>query len=117
MLNEIPQWKYERDFNYEEGVTTNEGYRYDLWNNSFDAPVLLNDKQLNHFLANGYLQLDTQLPSGFHKKLFEKFNGIIGEDNDFNPGNNLLPVVPELNLVFDDQPYINQISVSRSCFY
>ena len=36
MLNEIPQWKYERDFNYEEGVTTNEGYRYDLWNNSFD---------------------------------------------------------------------------------
>ena len=48
MLNEIPQWKYERDFNYEEGVTTNEGYRYDLWNNSFDAPVLLNDKQLNH---------------------------------------------------------------------
>ena len=102
MLNEIPQWKYERDFNYEEGVTTNEGYRYDLWNNSFDAPVLLNDKQLNHFLANGYLQLDTQLPSEFHKKLFEKFNGIIGEDNDFNPGNNLLPVVPELNLVFED---------------
>ena len=73
MLNEIPQWKYERDFNYEEGVTTNEGYRYDLWNNSIDAPVLLNDKQLNHFLANGYLQLDTQLPSEFHKKLFEKF--------------------------------------------
>ena len=57
---------------------------------------------MNHFLANGYLQLDTQLPSEYHKKLFEKFNGIIGEDNDFNPGNNLLPVVPELNLVFDD---------------
>ena len=56
MLNETPQWKYERDFKYEEGVTSVEGHKYNLWNESFEDPILLNDKQMNHFLANGYLQ-------------------------------------------------------------
>ena len=102
MLNETPQWKYERDFKYEEGVTSVEGHKYNLWNESFEDPILLNDKQMNHFLANGYLQLNTKLPSEYHQNLFNKFNRIIGDDNDFNPGNNLLPIVPELNLVFDD---------------
>ena len=94
-------WKYQRDFSYKEGVST-EGLRYDLRNDRAEPPVLLSDQQMNHFLAHGWLQLDTKLPLNYHQSLFKKFNGIVGEDNDVNPGNNLLPVVPELNLVFDD---------------
>ena len=101
MEQKIPEWKYQRDFNFKEGVST-EGHRYDLRDNSEESPILLNDQQVNHFLATGWLQLDTQLPLAYHQSLFEKFKGIVGDDNDFNPGNNLLPVVPELNLVFDD---------------
>ena len=102
MQPNIPQWKYERDFNFKEGISSIEGTRYDLNVNENQDLVLLNDKQINHFLANGYLQLDTQLPFDYHQSMFDKFKEIIGEDNDFNPGNNLLPVVPEINLVFDD---------------
>ena len=94
-------WKYQRDFSFEEGVST-EGLRYDLVNDQAESPVLLSDQQINHFLAHGWLQLDTKLPLDYHQSLFEKFKGIVGDDNDFNPGNNLLPVVPELNLVFED---------------
>ncbi len=94
-------WKYQRDFSFEEGVST-EGLRYDLVNDQAETPVLLSDQQINHFLAHGWLQLDTKLPLDYHQSLFEKFKGIVGDDNDFNPGNNLLPVVPELNLVFED---------------
>ena len=94
-------WKYQRDFSYKEGVSTDR-LRYGLLNDQVESLDLLNDQQINHFLAHGWLQLDTKLPLDYHQSLFEKFKGIVGEDNDFNPGNNLLPVVPELNLVFDD---------------
>ena len=102
MQQNSPQWKYERDFNFKEGISSIEGTRYDLRDNQNEDLVLLNDTQINHFIANGYLQLDTQLPFDYHQSLFNKFKDIIGEDNDFNPGNNLLPIVPEMNLVFDD---------------
>ena len=102
MQQNSPQWKYERDFNFKEGISSIEGTRYDLRDNQKEDLVLLNDTQINHFIANGYLQLDTQLPFDYHQSLFNKFKDIIGEDNDFNPGNNLLPIVPEMNLVFDD---------------
>ena len=111
MEQQIPKWKYERSFNFNEGVSSIEGARYDLRDNEEKNHVLLNDLQINHFLANGYLQLDTQLPLDYHESLFKKFKNIIGKDNDFNPGNNLLPVVPELNLVFDD-PIIKGALVS-----
>ena len=82
MQPNIPQWKYERDFNFKEGISSIEGTRYDLNVNENQDLVLLNDKQINHFLANGYLQLDTQLPFDYHQSMFDKFKEIIGEDND-----------------------------------
>ena len=54
------------------------------------------------FIANGNLTLQPDLPAEFHREMFDRFAGLIGSDNDYNPGNNLLPVVPELQLVFDD---------------
>ncbi len=94
-----PEWRYKRQFDYGEGVATN-------WRRpnvlAETAPALLNDEQIRTFLANGFLHLQPTLPNAFHAEMFERFAGIIGEDNTENPGNNLLPVVPELQLLFDD---------------
>lgn len=94
-----PVWKYQRQFDYGEGVSTLE-HRPNLLTDP--EPKLLDDEQVREFLANGCLALQPALPEEFHRRTFERFVELIGEDNDHNPGNNLLPVVPELQLVFDD---------------
>jgi HEAT repeat protein len=66
------------------------------------APVLLTDAQMQRFIAHGYLLLQTQLPESFHRGIFERFDALIGAEAKLNPGNNLLPAVPELNRVFAD---------------
>ena len=94
-----PVWKYQRQFDYGEGVATPD-QRPSLLTDP--EPKLLTDEQVREFLANGHLALQPELPEEFHRRMFERFEALIGEDNDHNPGNNLLPVVPELQLVFDD---------------
>ena len=66
------------------------------------APVLLTDEQMQRFVAHGYLLLQTQLPESFHRGVFDRFDALVGADAKLNPGNNLLPAVPELGQVFDD---------------
>ena len=66
------------------------------------APILLTDAQMQRFIAHGYLLLQTQLPESFHRGIFERFDALIGAEAKLNPGNNLLPAVPELNRVFAD---------------
>ena len=94
-----PVWKYQRQFDQAEGVSTLE-QRPSLLRDT--APRLLTDEQVRSFLANGHLALQPELPAQFHREMFDRFVELIGDDNDHNPGNNLLPVVPELQLVFDD---------------
>ena len=94
-----PVWKYQRQFDFAEGVSTLE-QRPGLLRD--EAPKLLSDEQVRSFVANGHLTLQPDLPAAFHREMFDRFTGLIGSDNEHNPGNNLLPVVPELQLVFDD---------------
>ena len=47
MQQNIPQWKYERDFNFKEGISSIEGTRYDLNVNE-------NQSQQKHFDAADY---------------------------------------------------------------
>lgn len=94
-----PEWKYQRQFDYGEGVATG-GRRPDLL--APTQPQLLSDEQIREFIANGCLTLQPALPQDFHDDMFARFVDIIGDDNDDNPGNNLLPVVPELQLLYDD---------------
>jgi HEAT repeat protein len=65
-------------------------------------PVLLTDAQMQRFIAHGYLLLQTQQPESVHRKIFERFDALIGLEGSQNPGNNLLPAVPELNQIFAD---------------
>ena len=94
-----PVWKYQRQFDFAEGVSTLD-QRPSLLRD--ETPKLLSDEQVRAFIANGCLTLQPELPAAFHREMFDRFVGIIGSDNDHNPGNNLLPLVPELQLVFDD---------------
>jgi HEAT repeat protein len=66
------------------------------------SPNLLTDAQMQRFIAHGYLCLPTELPDHFHHSIWEQCDRLIGTAANLNPGNNLLPAMPELNQVFAD---------------
>ncbi len=61
---------------------------------------LLTDAQMQHFIVNGYVTVTTDLPENFHETIFEKTVAVF--DKEGNPGNNLLPRIPDIQQVFDD---------------
>jgi hypothetical protein len=65
--------------------------------NAMTSPKLLTDGQMQRFIAHGYLCLHTELPDSFHRSIWERFDTLIGTEANLNPGNNLLPAVPELH--------------------
>lgn len=62
------------------------------------APVLLTDEQMREFITKGYLVLKTDFSPEFHEELMEQLNQVYEKEG--NPGNNLLPRVPEIQEVF-----------------
>lgn len=62
-------------------------------------PILLTDAQVARFITDGYLQFDCGLPAALHAAIYEKLQWILHEEG--NPGNNILPAVPELQQVLD----------------
>ena len=64
------------------------------------AVHLLSDAQMRHFIVNGYVTVTTELPAQFHDAVYEKTVSVF--DKEGNPGNNLLPRIPEIQKVLDD---------------
>lgn len=64
-----------------------------------NQPLLLNDDQMRQFIAEGFLVLKTDFSEEFHQHLLEQLNQVYNEEG--NPGNNLLPRIPELQTVMD----------------
>ncbi|MDE0013307.1 MAG: phytanoyl-CoA dioxygenase, partial [Candidatus Poribacteria bacterium] len=64
------------------------------------AEHLLSDVQMRHFIVNGFVTITTELPAQFHDAVYEKTVSVF--DKEGNPGNNLLPRIPEIQSVFDD---------------
>ena len=64
------------------------------------AENLLADAQMREFIVNGFVTVNTELPKEFHEDIFEKTVAVF--DREGNPGNNLLPRIPEIQRVFDD---------------
>ncbi len=62
-------------------------------------PKLLNDAQMREFIANGFISLKADFPKEFHQRIYDKTRQVF-EDGG-NPGNNVLPSVPELKQIFD----------------
>ena len=64
------------------------------------AAHLLTDAQMRHFIVNGYVTVTTTLPAQFHDALYEKTVTVF--DKEGNPGNNMIPRIPEIQQILDD---------------
>lgn len=64
-----------------------------------DKVQILNGEDMRHFIVNGYVTIKPDLPRSFHEKIYQKAREIF--ESDGNPGNNLLPRIPEIQEVFD----------------
>ena len=64
-----------------------------------DTPVLLTDAQMQEFIVNGYLLFEPKIPQSVHETIARSLNQII--DSEANPGNNILPRVPEMRHVLN----------------
>ena len=64
-----------------------------------DEPILLTDEQMQEIIVNGYLLFDLDMPTEIHETIYRRLNEII--DAEGNPGNNVLPRVPEMRHVLN----------------
>ena len=64
------------------------------------ARHLLTDAQMRHFIVNGYVTVTTALPAQFHEAIYQETMTVF--DKEGNPGNNLVPRIPEIQKVLDD---------------
>ena len=61
--------------------------------------ILLDDSRMQSFIADGYTMVKTDLPADFHQSVYGQIEEVLGAEG--NPGNNLLPRIPDLQQVFD----------------
>ena len=63
------------------------------------SPLLLSAEQVRQFIVDGYLVLQPSLPANLHRAVYRRLaEAIPGTDN---PGNNILPLVPEMRHVLE----------------
>ena len=65
-----------------------------------DPKYLLSDQQMRDYITDGYLVLDTSLPAALHEEIYRRTSEVMEKEG--NPGNNILPRVPQLRQVFED---------------
>lgn len=61
-------------------------------------PVTLSEAQLRQFVSRGYVVLKTDFTSDFHDAMSRRIQEVMKKEG--NPGNNILPRVPEVQEVF-----------------
>ncbi len=61
-------------------------------------PVSLTEAQLRHFVSHGYVVLKTDFTRDFHDAMSRRIQEVMKKEG--NPGNNILPRVPEVQEVF-----------------
>ena len=59
---------------------------------------LLNDEEMRCFIIDGYIKIQTDFPASFHDTIFRQVEDMF--ENQGNLGNNLLPLIPEIQQVF-----------------
>ena len=68
---------------------------------------LLNDEQIRHFIVNGYVNVTADVPTHIHEAIYDRTDELFAGATDFrgdrqhNPLNNILPLVPELQVVLE----------------
>ncbi len=64
-----------------------------------NSEYLLSDEQMAQFIAKGYVVLHNPLPQELHDEIMKKIYYVLHEEG--NPGNNILPRVPQIGDLFD----------------
>ena len=60
---------------------------------------LLSDAQMRRFLVDGFIVIRPDLPDDFHELIFRQTESVF--ESEGNPGNNLLPRIPDLQQLLD----------------
>lgn len=61
--------------------------------------ISLTDQQMRDFIVNGYLIIKPDFPKSFHDTIFKHLDDMFEQTG--NLGNNVLPLIPELQQVFE----------------
>jgi HEAT repeat protein len=69
---------------------------------------LLNDATMRHFITNGYTQVETDFPSNLHQHIYQQIEDVLEKEG--NPGNNLLPRIPDIQRVFDHPAVVGALT-------
>ncbi len=64
-----------------------------------DQAIQLTDEQMRDFIINGYITLKTDFPPSFHEAIFQHLEAMF--EHTGNLGNNVLPLIPEIQQIFD----------------
>ena len=64
-----------------------------------DKTYLLNEEEIRDFIINGYIQIQADFPTNLHEGIYQQIEEVLAKEG--NPGNNLLPRIPEIQGVFE----------------
>ena len=64
------------------------------------APILLTDSQVQAYLTNGYITVQTAHPPAVHQNIHQQIETLFATEG--NPGNDILPKVPDLYQILQD---------------
>ena len=64
------------------------------------TPILLTDAQVQDYLVNGYITVQTTPPIAFHQKIHQQIETLYADEG--NPGNDILPKIPDLYRILED---------------
>ncbi len=61
--------------------------------------IPLTDEQMRDFIINGFIKVKTDFPPSFHEQIYQHLDVMF--EHTGNLGNNVLPLIPEIQQVFD----------------
>ena len=64
-----------------------------------DKAYLLNPEEIRDFIVNGYIQIQADFSTDLHGHIYQQIEEVLAKEG--NPGNNLLPRIPEIQQVFE----------------
>ena len=65
-----------------------------------NKPTLqLTDEEMRDFIVNGYVKVKTDFPPSFHENVYQQLEAMFEQTG--NLGNNVLPLIPEIQEIFD----------------
>lgn len=64
-----------------------------------EQSFLLNDNEVQDFIRQGYVTVQADMPPGYNEALCGRLEDVLAVEG--NPGNNVLPRIPEIQQIFD----------------